>query len=150
MTIPKRVSERFRTTIRQYVKLLETQRARDVSEADTVTIVKDILGDTLGYDKYADITGEHAIRGTYCDLAVQIDGQLQLLIEVKAIGIDLNERHIKQAVDYAANQGVDWVVLTNGVTWILYHMVFKKPIEHQEVARINLVDLNIRSESDAE
>ncbi len=43
------------------------------------------------------------IRGTIYDLAVKLDGALALLIEVKAIGLDLKDQHIKQAVDHAAN-----------------------------------------------
>ena len=42
------------------------------------------------------------------------NGKLHYLIEVKAIGSDLKENHVKQAVDYAANEGVDWVLLTTG------------------------------------
>lgn len=60
---------------------------------------------------------EHAIRGTYCDLAVRIDGKLAFLLEVKAVGLDLKDQHVKQSVDYAANQGCEWVVLTNGIEW---------------------------------
>ena len=56
------------------------------------------------------------IRGTFCDLAVKLDGSLSFLVAVKAIGLELKDHHIKQAVDYAANQGCDWVMLTNGVT----------------------------------
>jgi predicted type IV restriction endonuclease len=51
------------------------------------------------------------------DLATKINGKLQTLIEVKAFGIELKDWQVKQAVDYAANQGVDWVLLTNGLLW---------------------------------
>jgi len=36
---------------------------------------------------------------------------------VKAIGVELDDRHVKQAIDYGTNQGVEWVMLTNGVVW---------------------------------
>lgn len=150
MSIPKRVVERFRSSMKNYANVLRSQRDRDVSEADTVTIVKDILQDIFGYDKYAEVTSELAIRCTYCDLAIKIDGKPNLLIEVKAIGLNLNEKHTKQAVDYAANQGVDWVVLTNGIRWILYHVLFKKPIEQSVVADIDLLSVNVRSDEDLE
>jgi Uncharacterized conserved protein len=150
MAIPKRVSDRIKDSLRRYQKVLEAQRDRDVSEADTVTVVKDILADVFGFDKYAEITGEHAIRGTFCDLAIAIDGKLRFLIEVKAIGLDLKDAHVKQAVDYAANQGCDWVVLTNGIHWVLYHIQFSKPIDKQEIASINLLQANPRSDGDLE
>jgi predicted type IV restriction endonuclease len=104
----------------------------------------------LGFDKYADLTGEHAIRGTFCDLAVRIDSKLVQLIEVKAIGTELNDRHVKQAIDYAANQGVEWVVLTNGAHWRLYNVLFAKPIDKRLVAEIDLTTLDCRNEDDIE
>src|SRR3989337_3821214 len=113
--IAKKVAERLASGIKRYQPILAAAKARDVGEADTVTIVKDMLSDVFGYDKYSDLTSEYSIRGTFCDLATKIDGVLQTLIEVKAIGLDIKDQHVKQAIDYAANQGVDWVLLTNGM-----------------------------------
>lgn len=148
MAVPKRVSDRITSTLKPFQAILQQQKARDVSEADTVTIVKDVLSDLFGYDKYAELTSEHNIRGTYCDLAVKLDGKLAFLIEVKAIGLDLKESHVKQAIDYASNQGCEWVVLTNGIEWRLYHVLFKKPIDKQEIAHLNLLTSNARNECD--
>jgi hypothetical protein len=82
--------------------------------------------------------------------ATKIDGVLQTLIEVKAIGLDLKEQHVKQAIDYAANQGVDWVLLTNGLCWRVFHVIFAKPIDQELVVDIDFSNLNSRSESDLE
>jgi len=150
MALNKRLADQMQRGLKQYAPILRAQRDRDVSEADTVTIVKDILSDVLGYDKYAELTGEHAIRGTYCDLAVQFDEKVQLLIEVKAIGAHLQERHVKQAIDYASNLGVDWVALTNGVEWVLYRVLFRKPIDKEEILRLNLLEVNPRNTKDLE
>ena len=149
-SIPKKVIERLVSGIKRYQPILAAAKARDVGEADTVTIIKDMLSDIFGYDKYAELTSEFSIRGTYCDLATKIDGVLQALIEVKAIGLDLKDQHVKQAIDYAANQGVDWVLLTNGVCWRVYHLVFAKPIEQELVVDIDFSALNARSDHDIE
>lgn len=148
--VPKKVAERLVNGIKRFQPVLATARVRDVGEADTVTIIKDMLAEVFGYDKYSEITSEHAIRGTYCDLATKIDGTLQTLIEVKAIGLDLKDSHVKQAVDYAANQGVDWVLLTNGVTWRVYHIVFSKPIDQELVVDIDFCSLNHKDQSHVE
>src|SRR4051794_37727228 len=114
-TIPKKVNERLVAGLKKFQPVVSASKARDDGEADTVMIVTDMLGEVFGYDKYAEVTAEHAIRGTFCDLAITLDGTVQALIEVKAIGLELKDPHVKQAVDYAANKGVDWVILTNGV-----------------------------------
>ncbi len=148
--VPKRVAERIVLGMKRYQVILTAAKARDVNEADTVTIVKDMLADVFGYDKYAEVTSEFAIRGNYCDLATKLDGRIATLIEVKAIGTDLKDHHVKQAVDYAANQGVEWVLLTNGVCWRVYHLIFAKPIDSELIIDIDFVQLNPRSESTIE
>ena len=133
--------------MKRFQSVLAAAKARDINESDTALIVTDILAELFGYNKYAEITSEHAIRGTFCDLAVKIDGHLQVIVEVKAIGIDLKESHVKQAVDYAANQGVDWVVLTNGVIWKVFRVFFSKPITQHLVLEFDLLTVNARTSS---
>ncbi|MCA9095904.1 MAG: type I restriction enzyme HsdR N-terminal domain-containing protein [Planctomycetaceae bacterium] len=148
--LPAKVSDRISSGIKRFQPILAAAKSRDVGESDTVTIIVDILAEIFGYDKYSEITSEHAIRGTYVDLATKIDGVLQMLIEVKAIGIELKEPHVKQAVDYAANQGVDWVVLTNGINWRVYKVTFAKPISAELVVDIDFSNLNAKNAKDIE
>lgn len=150
MAIPKKVAERIASGMKRLVPILEQQKARDVSEADTVTLVKDILSEVFGYDKYSELTGELAIRGTFCDLAIRLDEKIVQIIEVKAVGITLNDRHVKQAIDYAANQGIEWVILTNAIVWRLYHVLFSKPIDKQLISEVDLVTCDIRDEGNLE
>lgn len=148
--IPAKVYARLAAGLKRFQPILDGARARDVSEADTVTIVKDMLAEVFGYDKYTEITSEHLIRGTYCDLAVTLNGKLSLLIEVKAAGLELKDSHVKQAVDYAANQGCEWVVLTNGHRWTIYRVVFGKPIVHEEIADVTVPTMSHRRGEDLE
>ena len=146
--LPPKVSERITANLRRYQIILDNARSRDVGEADTVTIVKDMLSDVFGYDKYADLTSEFSIRGTYVDLAIKMGSGIQALVEVKAIGSALKDAHAKQAVDYAANQGVDWVILTNGQTWRIYHVVFARPISSDLIVEVDICKINIKSASE--
>ncbi len=150
MSIPSKIADRLTVGLKRLSPIILQQKARDVSEADTVTLVKDLLADVLGYDKYSDLTSEYAIRGTYCDLAVKIENKLVLLVEVKAIGIELDDRHVKQAIDYASNQGVEWVILTNAENWRLYHVIFGKPIDKRLVAELGITGLDLKREENAE
>src|SRR6187402_2999550 len=88
-SISAKVSQRIAAGLRKFQPVLAAAKARDVNESDTVVIVTDLLHEVFGYEKYADITSEHMVRSTFCDLATKIDGRLALLIEVKAIGTDL-------------------------------------------------------------
>ena len=149
-TLPKKVSDRLSTSLRRFQPILAASKARDDGEGDIVMIVTDMLAEVFGYDKYADVTAEYAIRGTYCDLATKLDGTVQALVEVKAIGLEVKDQHVKQAVDYAANQGVDWVVLTNGTHWRIYNVVFGKPIDQELVIDIEICSLNPKNAADLE
>lgn len=145
MAIASRLIERLSAGIKRFQPILTSAKARDVNEADTSMIVSDILAEVFGYDKYSEITKELCIRGTFCDLATRIDGKFQMIIEVKAIGLDLKDPHVKQAVDYAANQGIEWVALTNGHLWRVFRVFFTKPIANELVLDFDLLLVNPKS-----
>lgn len=133
MAIPKKVQSRLRDGLKKYQPIIEQAKARDINEADTVQIVARMLSDVFGWDPFFEVTKEYAIRATFVDLAVQREGSVAFLVEVKAIGGDLKDNHLRQAVNYAANQGIDWVVLTNAETWRAYKVIFGKPVSHELV-----------------
>jgi hypothetical protein len=149
-SLPSKVAARISAGLKRFQPILDSARGRDANESDTVVIVMDLLQEIFGYDKYTEISTEYSIRGTFCDLAIKLDGALALLIEVKAIGLDLKDQHVKQAVDYATNQGCEWVALTNGVVWRVYKVSFTKPIDQELVVEMNLCALNPRKEQDLE
>lgn len=140
----KKVTSRIVAGVRKYQKIFSAANDRDINESDTVVVITDFLSEVLGYDKYLEVTTEFCIRGTYCDLAVKVDGQVKFLIEVKAIGVTLRQNHLRQAVSYAAQQGIEWVVLTNGRVWNVYKLKFEKPIDHDLVFSIDLLDADPR------
>jgi predicted type IV restriction endonuclease len=146
--IPKKVSDRFAKEIGRYQKVLQTAKDRDVNESDTVTIITDMLAGIFGFDKYTEITSELAIRGTYCDLAIKMDGKVKYLIEVKAIGLNLKENYLRQAIGYGANHGIPWVVLTNGIDWNIYKIKFEQPIGYDLVCTFDLSTINPRKQED--
>jgi len=149
-SVSNKVKERLVLGIKKFQPVLLSAKSRDVNESDTVMIVSDILSEVFGYDKYSEITSEFAIRSTFVDLAIKVNGRIEILFEVKAIGLELKENFIKQAVDYAANQGVDWVVLTNGVIWQVYNVFFNKPIEQELVLEMSFLDLNPKNDLDCD
>ncbi len=148
--VPNKVATRLSAAIKRFQLVIASAKSRDAHESDTVIIVTDMLSEVFGFDKYSEITSECSIRGTWCDLAIKIDGAFQYLIEVKAIGLDLKDSYTKQAVDYSANQGTDWVILTNAEIWRIYKIIFSKPIDSELVLEINFSDINPKKSSDIE
>jgi hypothetical protein len=146
MAIPKRACDRIFSNLKKYQGILADARRRDISESDTVVVIADMLCDLLGYNKYAEVTTEFAIRSTYVDLAVKVGSEIRFLIEAKAIGVELKDNHVKQAIDYGANQGVEWVVLTNGVVWRVYKINFTQPIDKSLVFEIDLLTVSPKDE----
>ena len=146
--IPVKVLDRFKDNLNKIQKVIEQAKNRDINEADTVVIVSDVLTQLFGYDKYTEITREYAIKGQYCDLAVKSDEKLKFLIEVKAIGITLSDKHYQQALDYGANNGTEWIILTNGLIWKVYKVRFEKPIKTDFVCEFNLLEVKTKNQSD--
>lgn len=145
VTIPKKVKDRLVKQIPRFQKILAHAKDRDIHESDTVTIVVDMLENVFGFDKYTEITSEHAIKGTFCDLAVKIGGKIKYLVEIKAIGLDLKANHLRQVVNYGANEGISWVVLSNGLEWQIHKISFERPISSELVTLIDFEEINHRN-----
>lgn len=144
--LPKKFVERIAPGLKKYQRIALIKQKSDVAEADTVTLVKDILADVFGYDKYDELTAEHQIKSTFCDLAIKIGGHLRLLIEVKSAGSALADNHLRQVIDYGAHQGIHWVILTNAIEWRLVRIYVANQISHEEVCRIAFTGLNAKNE----
>jgi len=131
--------ERIRASLRKFGKPLAELAARDANEGDTRLLITDVLCDALGFDKYSDLTTEYAVKGEFADYGVRIDQQLVAFIEVKRATTKLNERHLRQVEMYAVNEGVEWLILTNGSQWQVYRLIAGLPVTIDLVLDIDLL-----------
>lgn len=130
---------------------LKRQIAQQASEADTVTLVRSILCDILGFDRHSgEVTAEYAVRGKYCDLAIKDGDEVKMLVEVKSSHTTLNDRHRRQALDYAEREKVRFVLLTNGAEWVVYQLKAGKPSSLVELLRFDFRELSTRKTADME
>ncbi len=119
--------------------LLE-KKYTELDESGTRSMVNNLLIEVLGYKELEEVKTEYVIKGTYADYVVQVGRKKHFIVEVKAIQIDLSENHLRQAVNYAANEGIDWVLLTNGRSYELYRIIFGKPITYRKICAFDLSD----------
>jgi hypothetical protein len=120
--------DRVRAAIRRFARPLSDLISRDANEGDTRLLVTDFLCDGLGYDKYEDLTTEYQVKGEFADYGVRIAKQLVAFIEVKRCTTKLTVRHLRQVEMYAVNEGVEWMILTNGQVWQVWHLSPGMPV----------------------
>lgn len=142
--------ERVAKGLRKYKSVAQKARANGAQESDTRMIVSSIVSDVLGWDAFDNLTGEHRIKGNYADFVLRSEGKHLFIIEVKAVTATLGAKHLYQAVSYAANKGVDWVILTNGAEWQIYRVLFGKPVEHELIFEVSLLDEAMNPKEKAE
>ena len=143
----QKLDKETRKAILKARSLIEVAAKTDANEAETRTRIHDIFGMLMGYDRYEHITQEYAIHGAgdtvHCDIAVQLDhkeaSKPDFLVELKRVNIDLTSKHLRQAASYAIDIGCEWVLLTNGKEWKLYHISFGKPPQTKLVDSWNLI-----------
>src|SRR6266536_2205631 len=131
--------DRLRAGLRRFSKPLSDLAARDANEGDTRLLVTDFLCDALGFDKYADLTTEYQVKGEFADYGVRIERELIAFIEVKRIATKLATKHLRQVEMYAVNEGVEWVILTNGAVWQVYHLTGGLPVAIDLALRVDLL-----------
>jgi len=142
--------ERVRSAVRRFSKPLADLVTRDANEGDTRLIVTDFLCEALGYDKYEDLTTEYQVRGEFADYGIRVDRQLIAFIEVKRCTQKLGARHLRQVLSYAVNEGVEWMILTNGQAWQVWHLTGGLPVQVDLTLEVDLLgEESLAHKSDA-
>ncbi|GAA1446753.1 hypothetical protein [Nocardiopsis tropica] len=95
---------------------------RDANDGDTRMLVADFFSVGLNFSKYQDMTTEYRTSGDSIDYAIMLEGKLFAPVEVRRIGQELDQRNIQMSRRLAADQGAEWVILTNGRRWRVYHL----------------------------
>jgi len=103
---------------------LARHRKDGLKEYPTRTIFIDPLLAALGWDVRDpdEVELEHpTVDGKSVDYAMKVNRKVVLHWEAKQLGDPLNDvKSITQIVGYAANDGIEWCVLTNGVRYKVY------------------------------
>jgi hypothetical protein len=105
----------------------------------------------MGYNALEHLSRERAIKGCgeteHVDFAIQleqgVDAEPVIMIELKRVGVDLALKHLKQVTSYAIDAGCEWVLLTNGRDWRVYHVEFGQPPQTKLVEQWNLLNDDI-------
>jgi predicted type IV restriction endonuclease len=133
--------------LKKNIKMISALEARDAVEADTRTFVTEMLVEGLGFDKYDELTAEYLVRGEFADIGIRIDKKIEAFVEIKRVTTPLKDLHLRQVKTYAANEGVEWVVLTNGRVWQVYHISTTTPIEHTLLLEVDIVESGATAKS---
>ncbi len=132
----KKISE----ALKKYSKKYLNGKLTELDESGTRLMINEFLSDVLCYAPIEEIKTEYMIKGTYADYVIQLKGVRHFLVEVKALSLSLSESHLRQTINYGANEGIEWALLTNGKRFDFYKILFNKPIESRKVFSIDLDD----------
>lgn len=126
--------------LKAYSKKFLHGKITELDESGTRLMVNTFLTDVLGFIPIEEIKTEYMIRGTYADYVIQTKEVRQFLVEVKALSFGLTDKHLRQTINYGANEGIEWALLTNGKCFDFYKILFNKPIESRKIFSIDLSD----------
>lgn len=146
----KHMASDIRSAIKEARKIIEEVQKSDGNEAETRRRVERIFEAIMGFDAFRHLSREYAVHGVgdteHMDFAIQLSPkQVSVVVELKRVNIDLSKKHLKQAMRYAVDLGCEWVLLTNGREWELYHIEFGQPPETRLIRSWNLMTDDIAS-----
>jgi len=143
-----KVSKEQRKVIRDARKMIDQAMKMDGNEAETRRRVERIFENVMGYDVLKHLTRERAVKGAgeteHVDFAIQLesgpDARPMVMVELKRVGIELSKKHLGQVTSYAINAGCEWILLTNGREWKVYHVEFSQPPKIEILDSWNLLE----------
>lgn len=139
MATDKQVSDlrqKLKTFKRKYLR----KEFQDVDESATRIMTNSFLTEVLGYKELEEIKTEYRIRSEYADYVIQLKRKKHFVVEVKSIELDLSDKHLRQSLSYAANEGIDWILLLNGRQIQLYRVNFGKPVTTSLIYKLDLLE----------
>lgn len=132
--------QKLLAALKAYKKSYLDGSLKELDESGTRILINSFLSDVLGYKPLEEIKTEYMIKGTYADYVVQVNSKRHFLVEVKALSFDLSDKHLRQTINYGANEGIEYALLTNGRDFEFYKILFTQPIEARKIFDINLSD----------
>jgi len=132
--------QKLLTALKAYRKEFLDGNIKELDESGTRIMINRFLSDVLGYKQLEEIKTEYMIKGTYADYVIQVNKTRHFLVEVKALSFQLSEKHLRQTVNYGANEGIEYALLTNGRNFEFYKIIFEQPISSRLIFAIDLSD----------
>lgn len=139
MATEKQLQE-LRNKLKDYKRKYLKKEFSSLDESATRIMTNNFLTEILGYQELVEIKTEYRIRSEYADYVIQLKRKKHFVVEVKSIGLDINEKHLRQSLSYAANEGIDWILLLNGREIQLYRVNFGKPVTTTLIYKLDLLD----------
>jgi hypothetical protein len=139
MATEKQIAD-FKDRLSRYKRKYLKKEFNKLDESATRIMINSFLTEVLGYKELEEIKTEFRIRHEYADYVIQLKRKKHFVVEAKSIQLDLSDKHLRQSLNYAANEGIDWIVLHNGRQIELYKVNFGKPISTTRVYSIDLLD----------
>lgn len=130
------LKDRLKDYKRKYLK----KEFSKLDESATRIMTNYFLTEILGYQELEEIKTEYRIRSEYADYVIQLRRKKHFVVEVKSIDLDISDKHLRQSLSYAANEGIDWILLLNGRQIHLYRVNFGKPITTTLIYKLDLLN----------
>lgn len=130
----------LRESLKTYKKKYLRKEFSNLDESATRIMTNNFLTEILGYKELEEIKTEYRIRSEYADYVIQLKRKKHFVVEVKSIDIDISDKHLRQSLSYAANEGIDWILLLNGREVQLYRVNFGKPVTTTLIFKLDLMN----------
>lgn len=132
--------DRVKRAIKRFSRPLGTCGSGTQTRAYTRPLVTDFLCEGLGYDKYEHLTTEYRVKGEFADYGVR-GSAARAFIEAQAcLPAALGAPPAAGAAVRGWNEGVEWMVLTNGQIWQAYHLTGGLPVVVDLALEVDLLD----------
>ncbi|MGQ4876550.1 MAG: hypothetical protein ACP6IY_20995 [Promethearchaeia archaeon] len=128
--------------IRKYTSIIVQIKENNCNEADTKGFLIEPLLKDLGWMSVDNISREYrTTSGDFIDYALKNNKNPLIYIEAKSINNNLNNiKEISRAIEYAIDDNIDWLIMTNGNQFKIYYVPEREVIDRRTALNINILN----------
>ena len=135
-TITDLQKRNFFVAFNVYKKKYMIKEDMGLKEPDVRSMIDYFLTKVLGFDEYGEIKTDHIADANHGDYVIHVNRMKHFVIEICVHGLNINDK--MKVVENAYNEGINWIVLTNGKNFLLYRIVNKNGLHCREAFNVNI------------
>ncbi|RMF61385.1 MAG: hypothetical protein D6748_01805 [Calditrichaeota bacterium] len=140
--LPPQLIYHLKKQIPEFQKKIKNALKKGLEEPGTVVLVGDMFEKMWGFEKVNEIIFDLVDRNRKRDLAIKINGKLMVIAEIIKLDKKINEGFLRESKIFAQENGIPWMVSTNGILWKIYSVDYTRHPTYTLILEFDFLEID--------